>query len=1038
MSLSKPCWDKVQILQNDVLLWQPRFVTRLAAAQSSLSSSSSGSSPPPHFHPRRTSHDSLGSDLFATASDRFSTPLLSSSSFMSQSHERIGALYDHAAAPPPPPTLLAVVVVMAEGIWDLHTMTAEKRATYRLQFTDFRYFNAIKHMGNDENVTTLDIEDLTLDDFSDAQRPERLVARTLAKPLMPKKNTAMVSLFSRLIMSPALSKQTKLTSIVVCNACWKFSADISFIDQLVSFQSMPQDMVFIDPPTQYITVYAHILDTSVDYKPRHSPSRATVVVDNLQIATDIVVGQPLVDVRTYIQNVDVFLVDDVMDLDELSVVQAGSGRPLEARQYWTLIGMKSVVMSRNLEAQVKIKLNEMLAAPNVDIAVLNDILTVEGCSDSFQSLVNLVTYVANDGDDLFPHTAVPHAAKAARAAKRHSHTTLQKHREDMLASLDEHAFNQRQVSTSISASSSTGKTKSQLSTLANGPLSTASPELNLIEGFYSSSSSSSTPSQEKRKQNQPLPVTGTQTSTSSSLRPRKPLRKQPHPRLHRPATAAEDIVRVLASDVHELDIVENFFGMDKKKEARKPVVDTRRAKLSVRVRDVDILWKMYAGHDWHYVQQQQQQHSPPISSSSPQGASPPMSTSSRASSRHTTHPTTHPTTASPSYGSPSTISSLDSRRAHTIGPPRGEPEMELRVEGITLALDIMPANDQTALHTHLTIRDIELADNLKTSNWDVFFGYMRADEPTSNMPRERDADMLVLDVLGVRPVKHDDTIEYRVKLKTLPLRFYIDQDALNFLVQFFAFNPAVLHSTPAEAIQAPDDDHVENDLFFQQVEIYPIRLKIDYKPKYVNYDNIKEGQFAELVNLFRLEGAKLDLSAVKLTGIRGVGKLVERLGQEWLPHIKQTQVPHMVSGVTPIRSMVNLGSGIADLVLIPLQQYRRDGRVIKGLQKGTQSFARSTAMEIIKLSALLASGTNVIWEHALNSTSASSSSSSAQGNNNFIRNSQDTRRNHNDLQQPSASGMPSSSLSPTSTVIASRTSDDMVFVFTDRHLDLDP
>lgn len=171
-----------------------------------------------------------------------------------------------------------------------------------------------------------------------------------------------------------------------------------------------------------------------------------------------------------------------------------------------------------------------------------------------------------------------------------------------------------------------------------------------------------------------------------------------------------------------------------------------------------------------------------------------------------------------------------------------------------------------------------------------------------------------------------------------------------------------------------DDDDDQQQVFLQSVEIHPIVLKIDYKPKYVNYGNIKEGQFAELVNLFRLDEADIQLSHVKLTGVNGFTRLADRLMQEWLPHIKNTQVPHMISGVAPIRPFVNLGTGVADLVLLPIQQYRKDGRIMRGLQKGTQSFARATAMEAIKLSARFASGAQVILEQADDFFSSSSTS----------------------------------------------------------------
>lgn len=223
------------------------------------------------------------------------------------------------------------------------------------------------------------------------------------------------------------------------------------------------------------------------------------------------------------------------------------------------------------------------------------------------------------------------------------------------------------------------------------------------------------------------------------------------------------------------------------------------------------------------------------------------------------------------------------------------------------------------------------------------------------------------------------------------------------------------------------------------MEIFPIDLKIDYKPKYFSYDNIKEGQYTELANVFQLEGAKLNLSAVKLNGVNGIQKLLDRLSQEWVPHIKNTQLIHMLSGVSPIRSMVNLGSGVADLFLLPIQQYRKDGRVIKGLQRGTQSFARSTATEVIKLSARLASGTQVILEHAdgfLSSTSGANEQQQRrqqqQPHQTSLWSDTDSGNTAGNLDQKD--GMVSSSSSPISTVIGSRTSEDMVFVFTDRNI----
>lgn len=82
--------------------------------------------------------------------------------------------------------------------------------------------------------------------------------------------------------------------------------------------------------------------------------------------------------------------------------------------------------------------------------------------------------------------------------------------------------------------------------------------------------------------------------------------------------------------------------------------------------------------------------------------------------------------------------------------------------------------------------------------------------------------------------------------------------------------------------------------------------------------------------------------------------------------MKATQLVDVISGVSPIRSVVNVGSGVADLVLLPIAQYKKDGRIVRGMQKGTTAFVKSTAMEAIKLGARLATGTQVILEQAEN------------------------------------------------------------------------
>ncbi|OAD00767.1 hypothetical protein MUCCIDRAFT_145930, partial [Mucor lusitanicus CBS 277.49] len=224
--------------------------------------------------------------------------------------------------------------------------------------------------------------------------------------------------------------------------------------------------------------------------------------------------------------------------------------------------------------------------------------------------------------------------------------------------------------------------------------------------------------------------------------------------------------------------------------------------------------------------------------------------------------------------------------------------------------------------------------------------------------------MVNVELISLRPVKDDPQQEYRLKARLLPIRLYVDQDAMTFLQKYFLFENEYDQEELDEEGGSDDADEEGPGMFFQHVDIYPITLKVDYKPKVFNLGNFREGQVIELMNLFRLDAAEMQLSHIKLTGIKGMDGLLDKLGKEWLPHILNTQKGNMVSGVSPVRSIVNLSTGVADLVLLPIQQYRKDGRLMKGIQRGTSSFARATAIEAIKLSSRVATGTQVILEHA--------------------------------------------------------------------------
>ena len=163
-----------------------------------------------------------------------------------------------------------------------------------------------------------------------------------------------------------------------------------------------------------------------------------------------------------------------------------------------------------------------------------------------------------------------------------------------------------------------------------------------------------------------------------------------------------------------------------------------------------------------------------------------------------------------------------------------------------------------------------------------------------------------------------------------------------------------------------------------------MEIKLDYKPKRVDYRALREGKTIELMNFFHFDASEITLRHIEMFGVSAGGILVLYQCSDCLivvgdrmesnaGHVERLvdsgresdqRLADVISGVEPIRSFVNVGSGVADLVLLPIAQYKKDGRIVRGVQKGTTSFVKTTAIEAIKLGAKLANGTQIILEQA--------------------------------------------------------------------------
>lgn len=251
----------------------------------------------------------------------------------------------------------------------------------------------------------------------------------------------------------------------------------------------------------------------------------------------------------------------------------------------------------------------------------------------------------------------------------------------------------------------------------------------------------------------------------------------------------------------------------------------------------------------------------------------------------------------------------------------------------------------------VNVTDAEIFDNVATSTWNKFLTYMR-----SAGEREEGASMFHLIIENVKPVLDIPTSELVLNVFVLPLRLHVDQDTLDFITRFFEFQ-----DDRFDSLVAGLQDEIP---FIQKVDIRAVKVKLDYKPKKVDYAGLRSGHTTEFMNFFILEEAEMVLNHVKLYGISGFPRLNTMLNGVWMPDIRRNQLGDVLAGLAPVRSIVRLGTGLKDLVVVPVREYKKDGRVMRSLQKGAWQFARTTTSELVKFGAKLAAGTQTILENA--------------------------------------------------------------------------
>lgn len=715
----------------------------------------------------------------------------------------------------------------------------------------------------------------------------------------------------------------------------------SWHSQLLEFLDVLDDPILgYLPPTVITVLHTHLFSCAVDYRPLHLPVRVLVTAETFTLSSNIIM-----DTSTFLLR---FILDDsALYLSDKCEV----GTPDLRRDYVCVLDVDL------LELVIKTwkgSTEGRLSQPLFELRCSNNVVHVHSCADSCALLLNLLQYVMRAGD-LHPPPRPPSPTEIAGQKVQLSESPASL---PSCPPVETALINQRDLADALL---DTERSLRELAQPSGGPLPQASPvSVYLFPG-------------ERGSAQPPSPPTG--APGGGPLGAKKEAKEEEGdgdildsdefcildaPGLGIPPRDGEPVVTQLQPGpilVHDGHFSRPLGSTDLlRAPAHFPVPSSR-----VVLREVSLVWHLYGGRDFG-----------PHPGRRTRGLAGPRGSPSRCASGN------RPQNSWRTQGG-------SGRQHHVL--------MEIQLSKVSFQHEVYPVHPQPATpptppsleerplsRQVFIVQELEVRDRLASSQINKFL-YLHTSE---RMPRRAHSNMLTIKALHVAPASHPGGPECYLRVSLMPLRLNVDQDALLFLRDFFSSLAAGIHPVvPADASEAHPDAHVQPSSAQEgqpeggemtgspeaadggqgatSAELQPIYFRefrftsevpiwLDYHGKHVTMDQV--GTFAGLlIGLAQLNCSELKLKRLCCRhGLLGVDKVLGYALNEWLQDIRKNQLPGLLGGVGPMHSVVQLFQGFRDLLWLPIEQYRKDGRLMRGLQRGAASFGSSTASAALELS----------------------------------------------------------------------------------------
>uniref|UniRef100_A0A8C9PIR3 Autophagy related 2A n=1 Tax=Spermophilus dauricus TaxID=99837 RepID=A0A8C9PIR3_SPEDA len=662
----------------------------------------------------------------------------------------------------------------------------------------------------------------------------------------------------------------------------------SWHSQLLEFLDVLDDPVLgYLPPTVITVLHTHLFSCAVDYRPLYLPVRVLLTAETFTLSSNIVM-----DTSTFLLR---FILDDsALYLSDKCEVETLDLR----RDYVCVLDVDLLeLVIKTWKGSTEGKLSQ----PLFELRCSNNVVHVHSCADSCAMLANLLQYVMSAGD-LHPPPRPPSPTEIAGQKLSESPASL-----PSCPPVETALINQRDLADALL---DTERSLRELAQPAGGPLPQASPvSVYLFPGERSGGSAGSLGSRSEAKEEE---GDGDTLDSDEFCILDAPGLGIP-PRDGEPVVTQLHPGPIVVQDGHfsrplgSTDLL--------RAPAHFPVPSSR-----VVLREVSLVWHLYGGRDFG----PHPGHRARVGLTGPRG-------------------------------SPSRCS----------GPNR--PQNSWRTQG-------------GSGRQHQVLMEIQLSKVSVAEGCACCGGLGRAALGRAwqgDQCRQKGPDGLTIKALHVAPTTNVGGPECCLRVSLMPLRLNVDQDALFFLKDFFTslaagINPLVPGETSVEAHpetrgrpSSPQEGQPKStDTSSSQetsgsghgssVEQQPIYFRefrftsevpiwLDYHGKHVTMDQV--GTFAGLlIGLAQLNCSELKLKRLCCRhGLLGVDKVLGYALNEWLQDIRKNQLPGLLGGVGPMHSVVQLFQGFRDLLWLPIEQYRKDGRLMRGLHNRLVQAIQATA-----------------------------------------------------------------------------------------------